>query len=272
MAAALYNMALRQASSIGSDLTRLESEPPSSSSCVALQGQIAASLSAFARTVDDYESMSRREMNETKRDKAMARVKKFREDDKEMRSNLARIKNRDPASFVQSNGNGASSSSSSSTAFASTSAASRMPAANLESPFSLHARNNTTAMHNSSQGGLSSDPLAAYKMNASTQAMFGDSLSARENHALREHSFIQNTEQQLDAFIAQGKEVWTNLTEQRDILKGTRRKLLDAANTMGLSRNVINMIERRSTQDNAIFAVGALFTLVCFYYIYKWFG
>lgn len=257
MAAALYNMALRQASSIGSDLTRLEAEPPSSSSCVALQGQIAASLSAFARTVDDYESMSRREMNETKRDKAMARVKKFREDDKEMRSNLARIKNRDPSTIP-------SSSSSSETAFASTSAASRMPAANLESPFSLHARNNTTMPGNGVGGGPSSDPLAAYKMNASTQAMFGDSLSARENHALREHSFIQNTEAQLDAFIAQGRDVWTNLTEQRDILKGTRRKLLDAANTMGLSRNVITMIERRSTQDNALFALGALFTLVCF--------
>lgn len=243
--------------------------------------------------------MARREMNDSKRDKAMSRVKKFREDEKEMRGSLAKAKNRDPANFSGGAGSSSggpngllSSTSSSTSAYASSSA--RAPAANLESPFSLHARNSAapgssmstggpgwgsgphySQQMGSSQGG-SSDPLAAYKMNASAQAMFGGTggsggfggagggYSAREDHALKEHSFIQNTEAQLDAFIAQGKEVWGNLTEQRDILKGTQRKLLDAANTMGLSRNVINMIERRSTQDNIILVVGAIFTLVCF--------
>lgn len=84
------------------------------------------------------------------------------------------------------------------------------------------------------------DPLSAYKMNASAAAMFGGgATSAREGHALREHSFIEQTENQLDAFLAQGREVLSNLVEQRGILKGTQRKLLDAANTMGLSRDVI---------------------------------
>jgi Golgi SNAP receptor complex protein 2 len=280
MAAALYNMALRQASSIQSDLTRLESEHPTSSTSVALQGQIAASLSSFTRTVEDYESMSKREVNEVKREKALGRVKKFREDEKEVRANLKRIKERDPSAWTGGNtnvnGGGASASSSSLQngpygAYGSSSARATS-AAHLESPFSLHARNNTSAANaygTPIQQQQQNDPLAAYKMNASAQAMFGgggggDGYSAREGHALREHSFIQNTEQQLDAFIAQGREVWGNLTEQRDILKGTQRRLLDAANTMGLSRNVINAIERRSTQDNIIFAVGVVFTLVCF--------
>jgi golgi SNAP receptor complex member 2 len=69
--------------------------------------------------------------------------------------------------------------------------------------------------------------------------------ASREQHALREHSFIHNTETQLDAFIAQGQEVLNNLVDQRQMLKGTQRKLLDAANTLGLSRNVIGWIERR---------------------------
>ncbi len=98
--------------------------------------------------------------------------------------------------------------------------------------------------HTAIDTGAAADPRAAYKMNASAAAMFGNGgsgggYSQREEHALREHSFIQNTENQLDAFIAQGREVWENLTEQRQILKGTRRKLLDAANTLGLSRDVI---------------------------------
>ena len=96
MAAALYNMALRQASSIQSDLTRLSSESPASSSSVALSGQLAASLAAFARTVEDYESMSKREMNDTKKEKALGRVKKFRVDEKEMRERFASLKGRDP--------------------------------------------------------------------------------------------------------------------------------------------------------------------------------
>lgn len=67
----------------------------------------------------------------------------------------------------------------------------------------------------------------------------------REHHALHEHSFIQSTEARLDEFLAQGREVLDNLVDQRNVLKGTQRRLLDAANTLGLSRDVIGWIERR---------------------------
>ena len=67
----------------------------------------------------------------------------------------------------------------------------------------------------------------------------------RENHALDEHSFLQSTEARLDEFLAQGQDVLNNLVDQRNVLKGTQRRLLDAANTLGLSRDVIGWIERR---------------------------
>lgn len=69
--------------------------------------------------------------------------------------------------------------------------------------------------------------------------------ASREQHALREHTFIQNAETQFDSFITQGQEVLNNLVEQRQMLKGTQRRILDAANTLGLSRNVIGWIEKR---------------------------
>ena len=72
-----------------------------------------------------------------------------------------------------------------------------------------------------------------------------DSTLDREAYALREHSFAQNASAQLDDFLAQGREVLDSLVDQRNMLKGTQRRLLDAANTLGLSRNVINWIERR---------------------------
>jgi Golgi SNAP receptor complex protein 2 len=67
----------------------------------------------------------------------------------------------------------------------------------------------------------------------------------REFRALDEHTFVQNTHAQLDDFLAQGRGVLDNLVDQRNILKGTQRKVLDAANTLGLSRNVIGWIEKR---------------------------
>jgi len=71
------------------------------------------------------------------------------------------------------------------------------------------------------------------------------SLGSRESYALDEHSFIQNAETRLDDFIAQGREVLDNLVDQRNMLKGTQRRLLDAANKLGLSRDVISWIEKR---------------------------
>lgn len=67
----------------------------------------------------------------------------------------------------------------------------------------------------------------------------------RESRALDEHSFVHNTDSKLDEFLAQGREVLDNLVDQRKMLKGTHKRLLDAANTLGLSRQVIGWIERR---------------------------
>ena len=112
----------------------------------------------------------------------------------------------------------------------------------------------------------------------------------REDHALREHDFIRNTDSRLDEFLAHGQAVLSDLKDQRNVLKGTQRRLLDAANTLGLSRNVIGWIERRrsvgrcillgsvtkscfpSTQDMYIFLVGAIFTFICFFLIWKYLG
>lgn len=88
-----------------------------------------------------------------------------------------------------------------------------------------------------------------------------------------------------------------NLVDQRNMLKGTQRRLLDAANTLGLSRDVIGWIERRryvtfvslfsalsrigvinahgllnSTQDMWIFVAGAIFTFFCFWAIWHYLG
>lgn len=90
----LYNLALRQSSSIQSELALVESTPASSSSYTSLAGQLSASLAALGRTVDDYENMAKRELNVPKREKALQRVKKFRDEEREYRMSFQSIKSR----------------------------------------------------------------------------------------------------------------------------------------------------------------------------------
>ncbi|OZJ04824.1 hypothetical protein BZG36_02341 [Bifiguratus adelaidae] len=60
----------------------------------------------------------------------------------------------------------------------------------------------------------------------------------RFEHAQRESTFAQNTESAIDDFISTAQHVLENLTDQHDILKKTQRKVLDTANTLGLSQNL----------------------------------
>jgi Golgi SNAP receptor complex protein 2 len=70
--------------------------------------------------------------------------------------------------------------------------------------------------------------------------------SSREDFALREHTFLQESENSIDQYIAQGRAVLGDLMDQRGLLKGTKTRLLGAANTLGLSRETIGWVERRT--------------------------
>jgi len=209
---------------------------------------ISASLAAMHRTIDDYDSMAKREMIKAKQEKAQMRVQKFRTDYGELRNQFERIKAEVNAEKEASQ------------------RADLITSASVASPSDARRRFQTTYPPNSTLHPelISESPFR----NPSPQPGFG----LREHHALNEHSFIQQTESRLDEFLLQGREVLDNLRYQRNVLKGTQRRLLDTANTLGLSRNVIGWIERRSTQDMYIFFGGALFTFFCFYMIWKYLG
>ena len=68
-----------------------------------------------------------------------------------------------------------------------------------------------------------------------------------------------------------GASVLDGLRYQGSTLKGAHRKVIDLANTLGLSNTVIRAIEKRSTQDKYILIAGMIFTLICLYFILKYF-
>lgn len=92
----------------------------------------------------------------------------------------------------------------------------------------------------------------------------GPSDHNRETNALREQSFFSNTHNQLDDFLDRGRAVLADLGQQREVLKGTQRRLYSVANTLGISGDTIRMVERRARQDKFIFWGGVVvFFLFC---------
>lgn len=80
----------------------------------------------------------------------------------------------------------------------------------------------------------------------------------RESQAFRERSFMSSTNAQLDEFLERGRMVLGDLGQQRDMLKGTQKRLYSVANTLGISGDTIRMVERRAKQDKWIFGAGVV--------------
>ena len=117
-----------------------------------------------------------------------------------------------------------------------------------ENPYADSALPRTSAFGGSGSG-LRSDSIADYD---------------RETHALREQSFFTQTNTQLDEYLDRGRAVLSNLADQREILKGTQRKLYTVGSTLGISGETIRMVERRAKQDKWIFWSGiVIFFLFC---------
>ncbi|KAI0269730.1 V-snare-domain-containing protein [Russula aff. rugulosa BPL654] len=233
----LYTLGVRQSSSIQADLERMRGGDTSAS----LLGQISASLAGMSRTIDDYDSMARREIIKAKQEKATSRVQKFKSDYAEFRKEFERIKEERTAAQR--------------TELFSTS---------ISTPLTPDARRRFASSISPEGRATTEAPENPFR-----DGMLG---ASRQDYALHEHSFIEGAEARLDDFLAQGREVLDNLVDQRTMLKGTQRRLRDAANTLGLSRDVIGWIDRRSTQDMYIFWAGAVFTFFCFYLIWRYLG
>ena len=73
-----------------------------------------------------------------------------------------------------------------------------------------------------------------------------------------ENTFFNKTSEQLDEFLDRGRAVLGDLGQQRDMLKGTQRRLYTVANTLGISGDTIRIVERRAMQDKWIFWGGVI--------------
>lgn len=265
-----FNGALKQSTSIRKDLANLSSHPSSSDPNAppsaaqispAALGSLSASLTAFQRTIDEYNSLAKQELNPAKQEKALERIRNFRTELADYRREFESLKTaRDEALHHQDRGE----------------LLGRRPyAATPENPYAASSGAATSSSYGGYGGG-------GHVRNTSGGAGVGGSSSGggygmgsndvtREDHALREQNFFASTNSALDEYIARGQAVLGDLGTQREMLKGTQKRLYSVANTLGVSGDTIRMIERRTREDKWIFWAGVvvffLFCWLCLHFL-----
>ncbi|KAL8586569.1 hypothetical protein ACOMHN_053922 [Nucella lapillus] len=98
-----------------------------------------------------------------------------------------------------------------------------------------------------------------------------DATSVDIDPALQQHTKMGNAHSRMDEILETGSNILSNLRDQRGALKGVHRKVLDLANTLGLTSTVMRLIERRTAQDKIILVVGMVVTCIIMYVVWSYF-
>ena len=69
---------------------------------------------------------------------------------------------------------------------------------------------------------------------------------------------MSSTNNALDEYLERGRAVLGDLGQQREMLKGTQKRLYSVGTTLGISGDTIRMVERRAKQDKWIFWGGVI--------------
>ncbi|KJZ78685.1 hypothetical protein HIM_02076 [Hirsutella minnesotensis 3608] len=231
-----YNSALRQSKALRSELESLNAKGVLTPAEI---GNVSASLASFGKTLEEYNHLARQEIVQKKQDEAFERVKKFREDLSDFRSQVDGLKKTREEAQHQTN------------------------RAEL-----LGRRPYNATPENPYANATSSAPNPHFPprqpAHAGGSLTTGSSDEMREAHAFREQNFFADTNQALDDYIARGQAVLGDLGQQREMLKNTQKRLYNVANTLGVSGDTIRMVERRAREDKWIFFAGVIvFFLFC---------
>ncbi|GAB7359083.1 hypothetical protein MBLNU230_g5155t1 [Neophaeotheca triangularis] len=257
---ALFNSALRQSKSISADLTTLASSPGTNP---ALQGQLTTSLNSFTRTLDDYTKAISLELVPEKKTKGEERLSNFRSELLDYRSRFAELKHEKEQEQHSSNR---------SELLGRRPHASQTP----ENPYA------DAAIASGSRGGQNTNPLfrtsnpnfapgqSGSNSYSAYASPYGTGDQDREGHAMRENNFFSSANTTLDEYLERGRAVLGDLGDQREVLKGTQRKLYSVGMTLGISGDTIRMVEKRAKQDKWIFWGGVVVFVVFVYFVLRW--
>ncbi|KAJ0181206.1 hypothetical protein K1T71_003291 [Dendrolimus kikuchii] len=81
------------------------------------------------------------------------------------------------------------------------------------------------------------------------------------DYLAQEQVSLQNSHRNVDDMLHTGSNILETLKYNRETIKGAHRRIIDLANTLGLSNATISLIERRVAQDKYVLFGGMLVTL-----------
>ncbi|KAJ3357076.1 protein transport protein bos1 [Allomyces javanicus] len=115
------------------------------------------------------------------------------------------------------------------------------------------------------------NPTSAPTPGAISISIGGAATSSATDYYAGESAALHRTESHLDDFLTAGRAALADLADQRHVLKRTHRRMLDAANTLGLSRSLIGAIERRGIQDTWVFVALVVVSVLAMWGMYAYF-
>lgn len=82
------------------------------------------------------------------------------------------------------------------------------------------------------------------------------------DYSVQHQNSLQNSNRGVDEMLHTGANVLDSLRSQRMTLKGAHRRIIDMANTIGLSNHTMRLIEKRASEDKVILILGVVITLI----------
>lgn len=82
------------------------------------------------------------------------------------------------------------------------------------------------------------------------------------DYAVQQQNSLQRVHNGVDEMLHTGQNALESLKSQRITLKGAHRKIVDMANTLGLSSHTMRLIEKRVAQDKIILIAGMVVTIL----------
>lgn len=81
------------------------------------------------------------------------------------------------------------------------------------------------------------------------------------DYSIQHQNSLMNANRGVDEMLSTGANTLESLRSQRMTLKSAHRRIIDMANTLGLSNHTMRLIERRVKEDKVVFGLGVVITL-----------
>lgn len=88
-----------------------------------------------------------------------------------------------------------------------------------------------------------------------------DATAIDMNFSMNHQGSLQDANRGVDEMLYTGASTLESLRAQRSVLKGAQRRIMDMANTLGLSNHTMRLIEKRASEDKVILVAGIIITL-----------